>query len=131
VPGFYVEDKEESIALHFRQAKPKEAKEIVKTFIRSTKPFVQAYQLEYLRGNKVIEIRMRGIHKGLAVEYFLQLFPTFFPVFLGDDLTDEDAFRILKGRGLTILVGEKRPTLADYRLPSPAEVEDFLTKLLH
>lgn len=130
VPGFYVEDKEESIALHFRQAKPEEAKEIVKTFIRSTQPLVQAYQLEYLKGNKVIEVRIRGIHKGIAVEYFLNLFPSAFPVFLGDDLTDEDAFRTLKGRGLTILVGEKRPTLADYYLPSPAAVEDFLTQLL-
>lgn len=130
VPGCWVEDKGESIALHFRQAEPKKAVQTVGTFIQLTRPLVQAYQLEYLRGNKVIEVRIRGIHKGIAVEYFLQLFPYALPVFLGDDLTDEDAFRILKGRGLTILVGEPRPTLATYNLPTPSEVEDFLERLL-
>ncbi|WP_172839148.1 trehalose-phosphatase [Thermanaeromonas toyohensis] len=130
VSGCWVEDKKEAIALHFREADPKKAAQIVATFIRFTQPLVEAHQLEYLKGNKVIEVRIKGIHKGIAVEYFLKLFPHAFPIFLGDDLTDEDAFRMLKGRGLSVLVGEPRPTLATYNLPTPAKVEDFLERLI-
>ena len=49
--------------------------------------------------------------------------------YLGDDLTDEDAFRALKGRGLSVLVrNELRETLADIWLKPPGELIDFLLK---
>ena len=53
-----------------------------------------------------------------------------FPIFLGDDLTDEDAFRAVKGRGIGgigILVAEEpRETAAEYSLRDPEEVREFL-----
>jgi trehalose 6-phosphate phosphatase len=46
----------------------------------------------------------------------------FEPVYFGDDLTDEDAFRELEGRGVTVLVGRQRPSAARYRVENPSEV---------
>jgi trehalose-6-phosphatase len=49
--------------------------------------------------------------------------------FLGDDLTDEDAFQVLRGRGLTILVrADHRETMAEAWLKPPAELIDFLER---
>ena len=49
------------------------------------------------------------------------------PIYIGDDSTDEDAFRALKERGVGILVSEQpQPTAAVYSLKNPTEVERFL-----
>jgi len=52
------------------------------------------------------------------------------PLYLGDDLTDEDAFKALAGRGVGIVIrDEPRPTSAQYALESPAEAGAFLEQL--
>jgi trehalose-phosphatase len=52
------------------------------------------------------------------------------PIYIGDDRTDEDAFRALEQRGIGILVSEQsQPTSASYSLKNPAEVERFLRAL--
>jgi len=54
-----------------------------------------------------------------------------FPIYVGDDLTDEDAFRVIKQCGLGIVVSEEpRPTAARYALKTPAEVDRFLHKIV-
>jgi trehalose-phosphatase len=51
-------------------------------------------------------------------------------IYIGDDVTDEDAFRALERRGIGILVSEEsQPTAARYSLGEPAEVERFLRLL--
>jgi len=53
------------------------------------------------------------------------------PIYIGDDRTDEDAFRALEKAGVGILVSEEpRPTAARYSLKDPAEVERFLRELV-
>src|SRR5690606_28001707 len=61
-------------------------------------------------------------NKGRAVEFLLERLnlarPHVLPIYVGDDLTDEDAFEALGERGIGVLVGSPdRPTYADYRLP--------------
>jgi trehalose 6-phosphate phosphatase len=52
------------------------------------------------------------------------------PIYIGDDRTDEDAFRALEQRGVGVLVSEEpRPTAASYFLKGPTEVERFLREL--
>jgi len=52
------------------------------------------------------------------------------PFYIGDDVTDRDAFRALHGKGISLLVSEEaQPTCADYRLSDPAEVGVFLDEL--
>jgi trehalose 6-phosphate phosphatase len=57
--------------------------------------------------------------------------PSAYPIYIGDDRTDEDAFRALEQHGIGILVTEEpRPTAASYSLGNPAEVERFLRELV-
>lgn len=75
-----------------------------------------------------LELRPRGRDKGTVVEAILREEPTAAVAFLGDDLTDEDAFRVLKGKGLGVLVRqEPRPTAADALLEPPDGLLGFLT----
>jgi len=110
--GLWIEDKGPTFALHYRQA-PDEA-----AVLAALEPWLAKIPstLVIIRGKKVIELRPRQVHKGTAVLSVAKDFPDHTPVYIGDDTTDEDAFRVLADRGLTIKVGEG-PTAAQYRLP--------------
>jgi trehalose-phosphatase len=132
-PGFLVEDKRHALALHYRLAREDEGERVVAQFLA----FIRAYQgrgvaLEVLRGKKVIEVRPVGVNKGKAVQFLLGSgSKATLPLYLGDDVTDEDAFRVLTGRGLTILVADPpRRTAAQYYLSNPEEVSCFLSRML-
>jgi trehalose-phosphatase len=74
-----------------------------------------------------IEMRSGAIHKGHAVLNMIKRFPTATAAYLGDDITDEDAFAALRVRGLTILVRrEPRPSHAAWWLRPPQELIAFL-----
>ena len=75
-----------------------------------------------------IELRVPGRHKGFAVEAVLSEMGKGAAVaYLGDDFTDEDAFRAIHGRGTGILVRPQfRPTAADFWLRPPEELLEFL-----
>lgn len=77
-----------------------------------------------------LELRCPGKNKGTAIREILAEEETGTPLaFLGDDLTDEDGFREIKGRGLGLLVRqENRPTQADAHLRPPDELFAFLEK---
>src|SRR6266702_419109 len=86
-------------------------------------------------GKKVFEL-LPAIEwdKGKAVLWLLEALAlereNVRPIYIGDDSTDEDAFRALKERGVGILVSEQpQPTAAIYSLKNPAEVEGFLRAL--
>jgi trehalose-phosphatase len=75
-----------------------------------------------------MELRLRSANKGDAVRKLLEELDPDTPVaYLGDDATDEQAFRVLNGRGLTVLVGPKqRFTSAQAWLRPPEELRAFL-----
>jgi trehalose 6-phosphate phosphatase len=75
-----------------------------------------------------LELRAATKHKGDAVAVVLgEAGDQVAAAYLGDDQTDENAFRAIKGRGLAILVrGEPRPTMADVWLRPPDELVRFL-----
>ena len=79
-----------------------------------------------------LEIRVAGAGKGDAVRVILkEAGPGAAVAYLGDDQTDEDAFRALKGNGLTALVRpHSRPTTADIWLQPPHELLQFLQEWL-
>lgn len=52
------------------------------------------------------------------------------PIYIGDDTTDEDAFKVLKNKGITIFVGKPKPSYAQYYLKDPNEVKEFLKRIL-
>ncbi|MDN5348223.1 MAG: trehalose 6-phosphate phosphatase [Clostridia bacterium] len=128
IEGLLVEDKGTSVALHYRLAEPQKGLAAAARFRELVEPYL-ASGYEIITGKKMVEARPRGSHKGLAVNYLISRFPRAFPCFFGDDLTDEDAFAALGSRGLSVLVGRPRETLAAYHLPGPEAVRELLVKL--
>lgn len=122
--GFHLEDKPHGAALHYR-ANPALEEEGLAFAERAA----AEHQLEVKRGKCVIELVGRGANKGSAVRAFMQTddFTGSRPVFVGDDVTDEDGFiaaRDLGGFG--VLVGEREGSAAHYRLADIAAVHHWL-----
>lgn len=124
LPGVTVEDKGASFAVHYRQADDEAAaQQALDAWVASAPD-----GLEPMWGKKVVELRVRGISKGTAVARIAQRNPKQTPVYLGDDVTDEDAFRALHAShpdAVTVKVGEGE-TVARYRLPDVDAVVEYL-----
>ncbi len=124
--GFLMEDKGYTLALHYRLASPLRAAAAFRRAWPHLRPLLRACRFSVFVGKKVWEFRPAGTNKGEAVLFLLSRHPGYYPVYFGDDLTDEDAFRALAGRGCGVLVGPPRRTAARFRLGSPEEVLGFL-----
>lgn len=131
VAGARVERKRFAVAVHFREVAPGEVSE-VETAVAE---IAAAEGLRRTGGKMIFELRPDiDWDKGRAVLFLLDRLgldrPDIVPLYLGDDLTDEDAFRALQGRGIGLVVrDEPRPTFADYLLEDQADVERFLVGL--
>lgn len=125
--GFLVERKKTAVALHYRLAGPVTALKVLSNFVTAVRPLVMKHNLEFMSGKKVIEVRPRGVNKGEAVRRLINLHPDCYPVYLGDDTTDEDAFGAVREKGLGVLVSEhKKFTAASHWLRDPRDVLRFL-----
>jgi trehalose-phosphatase len=93
-------------------------------------PLAERSGLKLLQFEAGLELRVSHPDKGDAVRTILAALDAKVPIaFLGDDLTDEDAFQVLRGRGLTVLVRDDyRETMAEAWLRPPAELIDFLER---
>lgn len=130
--GFLLEHKGVSLALHYRLADPEESAVLLREALEWSAPFVSRGQLSVLRGNMVLELRPAGVDKGKAVLFLLERLgvPGVLPMYIGDDETDEDGFRALRGKGITVRVGsEPRTSAAAFRLENPAQVIELLEKV--
>ena len=127
--GSLLEDKGAALALHYRMAPSLRvaAEELIVQLL------VNRNDLHYLAGNMVFEIKPRSVDKGVAITRFLDE-PPFagrMPIFLGDDVTDEDGFRVVNSAGGTsIRVGRVAKSVAKYRLPNVRSVHDWLGAVL-
>ncbi len=126
----YVELKPAGLAVHWR-GQPESVAERLKDMIHEW-PSDRLddnglYRKEFDGG---LEIRPRGANKGEATKRVLRESRKESPIaFLGDDLTDEDAFAVLQERGLSVLVRpEYRETMADVWLQPPKELMAFLVR---
>jgi trehalose 6-phosphate phosphatase len=124
----YCEHKLAGIAVHTRGLSGPVADETVERILKGLSPLAKNSGLVLQRFDGGVELRVKSIHKGVAVRTILdELGKDGFAAYLGDDLTDEDAFGAIKGRGLGVLVREVfRPTIADLWLKPPKELLEFL-----
>lgn len=124
IAGLLVEEKPSSVALHFRKA-PREQEKVAEFMRRLSRKSGLALQ----PGKMVFELRPKGADKGDAVRAFMAE-PEFAgarPLFMGDDVTDEDAFEAVAAMGGDgILVGPPRATAAKWRLDDVAAVAGWL-----
>ncbi len=125
-----MEEKNGCLALHFRGMKQGRADELERQASKAFNAMLPGSDMELDRFNGGIELRTAGIDKGQAVKKVLAEYDTPPPcAYLGDDLTDEDAFVAIKGKGLAVLVREEiRPTSADVWIRPPEELRAFLEK---
>lgn len=81
----------------------------------------------------MIEAKPAGVTKGNAItQIWTRYAPTALPIYIGDDVTDESAFKAISEKGLAVLVAERaRPTAAQLFLKNPTEVYVFLRCLTH
>ena len=132
VQGVLVERKRYAIAVHYRNVPEEQVSEVLQV----VQEVLSGYkELKPGPGKKVLELKPNlDWHKGKAVQWLLQELhlnkPDIIPLYIGDDLTDEDAFAALQGEGIGILVGEHdEDTAATYRLENVEEVQAFLKSL--
>ncbi len=137
VKGAFIEDKGISLAVHFREAGKRETN-IIKTIFREVAIIPSVVKKIKIRtGKKVIEAGPPiEWDKGKMVLWLIsrQRFclddnKDIVAFYMGDDVTDEDAFKALKKDGVTILVGGNRASHANYYLNNPKEVHELLSRI--
>lgn len=126
-PGSTVEQKEWSIAWHYRNASPFYAQKHLVILKKLLKPIAKQYKLSIHEEKKVLEVRHLDVSKGHITQEWL-LHDQDFILSIGDDATDEDMFSALPIHAYTLKVGSGRTT-AHYRVPTPAAVHELLRKL--
>lgn len=133
-PGVRLERKRFGIAVHVRQVSERRVPEVEDVVDR----IAHAHpRLRKTGGKKVFELRPDvEWDKGHAVSWLLHVLgldrTDVLPVYVGDDVTDEDAFRVIRDRGIGVVVrgeGEDRPTAARYSLARVEDVPAFLEVL--
>ena len=136
IDGILIEDKGLTLSVHYRLANALKEPVIRDIVEEICSPFQIRHKIRIDRGKKVLELKPAlDWNKGKAVLWLLhkralsQGAGGVFAVYVGDDVTDEDAFKALQNKGATVFVGEPGPSHAQYYLKNPGEVVEFLNRL--
>ncbi|HVK97199.1 MAG TPA: bifunctional alpha,alpha-trehalose-phosphate synthase (UDP-forming)/trehalose-phosphatase [Flavisolibacter sp.] len=127
--GSFVEEKKSTLAWHYRNSHPElgftRSRELRNTLLQMT----ANTPLQVIDGNKVLEVRMIGVDKGVTATNILNDLQPDFILCLGDDTTDEDMFRMLRDKAYTIKIGRGN-TAAEFTILSQDEVYPFLKRFV-
>lgn len=128
--GLEIEDKGLTLAVHFRRV-TEHLHDWVRSVTFGTVGRTRSFHCQ--EGKLVIDVKPQiEWNKGYAVQWILkEILPSgSLPIYIGDDVTDEDAFASIR-RGITIRVGDTIDTEAQYTLPDVTSVGQFLNWLNH
>lgn len=127
IQGTDLENKKVSLTVHYRFCeKPRQAKARLLAVVGKLEPTPRV-----VLGKKVVNLVFpQAAHKGAAVLALLKLSKKRRAIYVGDDVTDEDVFRLEDPRVFTIRVGRKRDSSAAYFLPAQRDIDTFLRALL-
>jgi trehalose-phosphatase len=136
IPGVLLEDKQSCLAVHYRTVATRYVDRISAAVSHAVRSLPGRECVQIAEGKRVLELRhASGADKGRAVRRLLareedrrEGIPLY-PVYVGDDVTDEDAFAVLKHTGLTVFVGPAGRSKAEYRLSDTEEVSTLLRML--
>jgi trehalose 6-phosphate phosphatase len=134
--GVVVEDKEYSVVVHWRLAALPVKTAASQVLSRLAEAPRRARQVRLQPGHEMCEVLPNvAWNKGSALQWMerhvaARLRSRLRTMYVGDDLTDEDAFLALGPSGLGVLVGRPRPTAARFRLSDPPAVEALLRMLV-
>jgi trehalose 6-phosphate phosphatase len=124
-----IENKGSNLTVHFRNSTI-DSKEIIKVIKKLVK---YEPQLTYLKGKEILEIKPLNHNKGTAISYLMRTKPFINrrPIFIGDDVSDEDGFdTVNKKGGWSVRVGRYKKSKANYFLPNVKSVHEILKQLL-
>lgn len=124
-PGVTVETKPASVALHVRNASPDDGE----SALAAARAAAESWDAHVTAGKAVLEFAVLQTDKGEAVDILRAECDATAVVFLGDDVTDEKAFRRMRDGDVGVKVGQGE-TLAGYRIDAPDDVADVLAYLL-
>lgn len=137
VKAVFMEDKGLTLSVHYRLVKKDSVINKLKSILENVlEPYLAAGKIKVGMGKKVIEIKPAlEWNKGKAVEWLLKKSRVrrrgnqTLPIYIGDDSTDEDAFKVLRKKALPIAVGKSGKSLAHYFLNDTGEVISFLKQI--
>jgi len=128
-PGSLIEEKSASLTWHYRLADSEFGARQARELRMRLEAALGHQPLEIREGKKVIEVGLRGVHKGLAIQWIVRSAePPRALIALGDDATDEDMFAALPAHAVGIHVGHG-PSRARHWLMNPAAVREWLMLL--
>jgi trehalose 6-phosphate synthase/phosphatase len=128
VAGSFIEEKDYSLAWHYRGADPELGTLRAKELVDELTLFTANRDIQVIEGKKVVEIRSGGVNKGVAASELIRRVEPDFTIAIGDDQTDEDMFRALPPAAATIHVGPPFST-ARYCLSEHLAVRALLERL--
>ena len=128
IEGAFIEKKKFGFTLHYRMANKEDKVLIKRTFYKIISESRDPQAFSVLRGKKVLELVPRiQWGKGKAALFLLQSQKNnYLPLYVGDDITDEKAFEVLREIGLTVRIGKSKKSVAQYFLKGQWEVSRFL-----
>ena len=127
-PGSFYEEKNYSLAWHYRQTDPGLAEMRKHEFMDKLSTAIYGRPLQIMEGNKVLEVKNVEINKGKAAQRWLDRQHWPFIMAIGDDHTDEDTFKAMPDSAYTLKVGFS-DTVARYNIGSVEEVLALLDQL--
>lgn len=128
-PGSFIEEKEYSLAWHFRRTDPDQGKIRANALQNHLVYMTANLNLQVLEGSRVLEVKNAGINKGRAAQSWLKVRNWDFILAVGDDWTDETLFEQLPEKAISIKVGYGN-TQAVYTCRSYRDVREILNTLM-
>ena len=140
-PGVILEHKGLSLSIHYRLAPQGPARQsVLRAIRRAVKPLQDSGEVRIVKGKEVVNmLPPLEWHKGSALRWLIELLDSIphrvggiFPIYIGDDVTDEDAFTVARETGIAATSGArpKRGSTAEYTLDDTVEVEATLRAMV-
>jgi trehalose 6-phosphate synthase/phosphatase len=130
LPGALLEEKDFSLAWHYRRADPEQASVRARELLDDLADYTRNIDVQVLEGKRVVEVRNSGVNKGTAAMEWLKEPTPEFLLGIGDDGTDEELFRALPSTAYSVRVGVAK-TAALYYLHTHTAVRRVLQDLCH
>jgi trehalose 6-phosphate synthase/phosphatase len=127
--GSFIEEKTNTIVWHYRNTQTGLGFSRSRELLNTLSQLIQNTTLQVIDGNKVVEVRIGGFDKGTTALKIISESDPDFVLCMGDDTTDEDMFKALKGEAYTIKVNNG-PSSAQYTILSQQKVLPLLNSLI-
>ena len=139
IPGVIFEHNGLSLSVHYRLVAGEQREPVQRAIREVVNPVASAGQARIIPGKEVVNLLPPLVwHKGSALRWLIELLDSIphrvggiFPIYIGDDVTDEDAFPVARETGIAARVGPPtEDTAAEYTLADTAEVEATLRAMV-